>query len=382
MHTFRVTAWSQYNYNDMAVRKISNTWRVDIRHNRRRYRITSPENSKKGAEAYEAVLRHKMARGEPLGLEPQIAAKPEIKFGEFAKEWLETYAKVNNKPSTVKAKESSLRLYLVPYFGALTLNKIDTLSIEKFKVSLKECKLSPKSINCHLSVLLTCLKTACDWGQMVQVPKVVLLKLSPPETNYLTPQEVAKLLSVKNSVVKEMVLCAWWTGMRIGEICALRWEDVDLGSGIITVKRSVVNGIIGSPKSNKTRIIPIGSDLHFALAVRQKREGYVFTQEDGRLFTSGTQWKVLDTLRREAGVRKIGWHALRHTFATNLSNSNAPMRAVQKLLGHATLQMTERYAHVDRETLNTTIGLLHQPVLVPLGNYGHQAGTDQEENGS
>lgn len=345
---------------NMAVRKIKGSWWVDIRFNRRRYRLRSPEDSRQGAQAYETLVRHKMVRGEPFDPKPQRAVV-EKRFGEFAMEWLEMHAKVNNKPSTIKAKESTLRIYLLPYFGGFRLGEIDGLCIEKFKAAQMARKLSAKSINCHLGILLTCLKTAQEWDQLEKVPRIALLKLPPRESEYLTPQEATKLFSVKKSMVQEMVLCALRTGMRIGEICALDWEDIDFESGIIKVRRSLVNGVMGSPKNNKVRHIPMSSDLRLTLALRQKRAGFVFTRDSGGCFTSGTQWKVLQELCLEAGVRQIGWHVLRHTFATTLSNNGAPMRAVQKLMGHSTLQMTEHYSHVDQETLTATIGLLQRP---------------------
>jgi hypothetical protein len=98
----------------MAIRKIRNWWWIDIRHNHTRYRKRSPANSKAGAEAYEATIRQKLARGESLELAPPDKKQEERKqmFKEFAWKWLETYAKTNNKFSEISDQPFYSRLLL------------------------------------------------------------------------------------------------------------------------------------------------------------------------------------------------------------------------------------------------------------------------------
>src|SRR5574340_719272 len=106
----------------MAVRKIKSSWWVDFRFNDTRHRKRSPENSKAGAEAYELTLRQRLARGEPLD-DQQNSLEPT--FAEFAQRWFDDYVKANNKFSERRAKESILRLSLVPFFGKLRVGKIN-----------------------------------------------------------------------------------------------------------------------------------------------------------------------------------------------------------------------------------------------------------------
>lgn len=341
----------------MAVRKIRNTWWVDFRFNRQRYRKRSPENSRQGALAYEAMMRNKLARGEQLDPEPKNVA-PVRRFGEFAMEWLETYAKVNNKPATVKSKEEILGKHLLPYFGTFALGEIDGFSIEKFKSVQIAREYSNKSINCHLGVLITCLKNAHERGLIERTPRVILLKLPPRQGDYLTPYETGRLLSAKNSVVSEMVLCALKTGMRIGEICGLDWSDIDFVRGSICVRQSLVNGILGSPKNNKARLIPMANELQAVLMLRQRRAGLVFQNDEGEPWAGRTVWRALELLCKETGVRYAGWHILRHTFATQLGHNGTPIREMQALMGHSTIQMTERYTHVGEEALRAAISRL------------------------
>src|SRR5215813_9455390 len=115
----------------MAVRKIKGSWWVDFRANHKRHRKRSPENSKVGAEAFEAVLRQKMARGEPLEVE-----KPKQRgqtFAEFVPNWLEDYVEPNNKYSEQLAKKYVLSSSLIPYFGSKPIEQIKAHDTERYK---------------------------------------------------------------------------------------------------------------------------------------------------------------------------------------------------------------------------------------------------------
>src|ERR1700758_5053472 len=111
----------------MAVRKIRNSWGVDIRADYVRYRKRSPENTKAGAEAYEAVLRHRLAQGEPID-RPKDITHP--LFEEFAWQWFNEYVVPNNKYSEQRNKKHILRASLVPFFSKASIDQINAQGIE------------------------------------------------------------------------------------------------------------------------------------------------------------------------------------------------------------------------------------------------------------
>src|SRR5215831_7142720 len=113
----------------MAVRMIKRTWWVDFRFHHTRHRQRSPDNSRAGALAYEAVLRQKLARGETLDPEEKTGSD-EITFGQFAWQWFDQYVKANNKISEQYSKEKILKSSLIPFFGAMRLDEITTERIE------------------------------------------------------------------------------------------------------------------------------------------------------------------------------------------------------------------------------------------------------------
>ncbi len=150
-----------------------------------------------------------------------------------------------------------------------------------------------------------------------------------------------------------------YEALRQGELLALRWEDVDLVVGRILVRRAVARGKIGTPKSGKSREVEIGERAVAALKQHRHLKGeLVFSDADGKLLSKGAcKWPLWRACKK-AGLRRIGWHVLRHTFASHLVMLGAPLKAVQELLGHATIEMTMRYAHLSPDARHAAARLL------------------------
>ncbi len=250
----------------MTVRIIKKSWWVDFRFNYSRIRKRSPENSRAGAHAYEALLRQKLARGEQIDrpLQPQQSQL----FKDFAWQWFEEYVETNNKPSEQRNKRHILNASLVPFFGKMPVEKITTQNIEQYKsLTLKE-GISAKSINNRLIVLSKCIKTAYEWLGLAGVPpKVALLKCPPPKTDYLSPDECELLTAHANGVIQELIVTALRTGMRQGELKGLQWSSIDWQRRSITVRhsRNDYTKQLESPKSNRERYIPMDLDVYTML---------------------------------------------------------------------------------------------------------------------
>lgn len=355
----------------MSVRKIKESWWVDIRFAGVRHRLRSPANSREGAHAYESAIRQRLAAGCPI-LEPQTQA---ITFAAFAAEWYAGYVKSNNKLSEQKTKEICLRVHLLPFFGKHGLREIGSRLVEQYKAEKLAAGLAPKTINNHLAILSKCIRTARDWEVIEGVPRIKLLRVPPQPYDFLTVAESERLLQATHaSVWRSMVLLALRTGMRLGEMLALDWSDVDMERRLICVRRSLSLGEITSPKNNRARYIAMANRLHDQLSTTPVRTGYVLTDDHGRHVTKGAAAWAMTLMCRSAGLRAIGWHALRHTFASHLVAASVPLRAVQELLGHSTIHMTERYAHLAPASLRSAVAVLdaqpHDPILgQPVGNH-------------
>jgi integrase len=349
----------------MAARRISGSWWVDFAFRGRRYRLRSPDNHREGATAYEHALRRQLSDDKPVYLasDPRSRLKPasESVFGAFAAEWFETYVKTYLKPATQLRYEQLYRRRILPRFGKFPLAAIVSSEINAFAGELLRSGLKAKSVNGVLSALRGCLDKAVEWERLDHVPRITWLKSEPSTFDYLSPAESRRLLVVvRRPPYHAMVHMALRTGMRIGELLALRWEDIDLEQRLIAVRRSRSRGIESSPKTYRHRYIPITSDLCESLSASPSRSGYVFSvRGDGREPVNDDVARVF--LRRavkKAGLRAIGWHVLRHSFASQLASEGVSIYVVQALLGHTTVQMTMRYAHLAPSTLRGAVEIL------------------------
>jgi integrase len=347
----------------MAVRIIRKKWYIDIRYNRQRHRYKSPENTRVGALAYEALLRRKMTNGESL-ITKNTNSDIKPSFADFTQKWLKDYVVVNNKPSEIRQKKLMLKKHLIPFFGKLQLSKITNRKIEEYKaMKQRRKKLALKSVNNHLAILSKCLHTAHKWEMIDKIPHIELFKLPPQKFDFLTITESRQLLKASEGVWYEMILLALKTGLRLGELSALEWCDINFKNSILTVRQSLVRNQLVSPKSNKMRYIPLTNEVCNILRQRENKKGYIFTDNDGQPLKAERARRTLHKICDRAGLRIVGWHTLRHSFASQLAELGAPIIAIQQLLGHSDIKTTMRYAHLSPSVLNDTIKLLDQDEL-------------------
>jgi integrase len=344
----------------MAARKLKNSWWIDLMFDHHRYRKRSPENSRAGAKAYEAVLRQTLARGAAVN-RIGAQAQQEPTFSEFARRWFDEYVVSNNKQQEQRMKQYILRSELIPFFGRLQVGQITTHHVEQYKAAALKRGASKKTVNNRLAVLSKCLNSAYEWLQLPTIrPKIALLKCPPPQTNYLSADECELLLLNAEGVVRDMIVLALRTGMRQGELRGLQWSSINWENRSITVRHSLNDRTktLESPKNNRERYIPMDSDVYEVLFKRKEQTGFVFLAEGRKPLDSQRIIRQLNKVRENAGLRKFTWHSLRHTFASQLAMRGAPLHVVQELLGHSTIVMTMRYAHVAPSALRAAIDLL------------------------
>jgi integrase len=166
-----------------------------------------------------------------------------------------------------------------------------------------------------------------------------------------SPEEVHALVRVAASEQDAaLFLTAAFTGLRQGELIALRWRNVDFAGSYIRVTASYTNGELSTPKSGKVRSVPMAPEVAEALARLGRRDDY--TGEDDLVFVglAGGHLDASALLRRyraalrNAGLRPLRFHDLRHTFGTRVI-AEADIRRVQEWMGHADVQTTMRYLH-------------------------------------
>ena len=266
------------------------------------------------------------------------------------------------KRSTIEAYSYWLRIHIVDYFGPTPVGEITRDDVRAFAAALERKGLAPKSRANALGTLHSLIEFAIDEGWMVsenpvkRVEKPALAE-TDPDVRFLETEEVEALLravpeDALGSVERVMYLTAAMTGMRQGELFALRWRDVDWSARRIRVRRNYVRGQFGTPKSKRSaRSVPLASrvaaelELLFQDSSYQRDDDLVFAHPaTGNPIDRSKLLKRFKAALRRADVRAVRFHDLRHTFGTRMAAQGMPMRVLQELMGHRDFKTTLIYA--------------------------------------
>ena len=285
----------------------------------------------------------------------------------FAPRFVDGYARANRqKPSGIAAKELILRVHLVPVLGNRRLDAITSEDVQRLK-SRSSAK-AAKTVNNILTVLNVLMKKAVEWDVIDQMPcAITLLPVPKGATAFHDFDEYERLVAAAKAIDQVtylIVLLGGEAGLRCGEMIALEWRDVDLGTRQLCIQRSDWNGHVTTPKGGRLRYVPLTLRLLAALRDnRHLRSARVLCQEDGQPLTRPTVQYRARRVSRRAKLTEEGVHILRHTFCSHLSMRGAPVKAILELAGHRELSMTQRYMHLSPAALDSAIRLLDQPAV-------------------
>ena len=281
----------------------------------------------------------------------------EVTFGQAAREWMR-YVEHDRKrrPSTIRDYRRELETRLIPEFGDATpLSEITTADIEAFRERLvAEGRLSPRTINKRLAQLHAIFKRAQRAFDLPLNPVAGAERQPQERTGEFTalePHEVELLAA--NAVTAQdaaMFTVAAFTGLRLGELRGLRWEDIDWMRRLIHVRRSYTVNKEGPPKSGKVRSVPLIDQAARALDELSRREHWtsdedlVFVNPVGSYVEASALRRRFYLARDRAGLEAIRFHDLRHTFGT-IAVQAFPLTDVKAFMGHADIQTTMIYIH-------------------------------------
>jgi len=273
-------------------------------------------------------------------------------------EWREHVA-VSLKPSTKRSAESHLRRHIVPHLGECPLTDLTVKRMQTFATTLRSGKRTAKTIENVLLTLSSILSSARKWGY--KVPQVALSDLSlprrvKPKPRCYSADEMTRIVSSADEPLGTVCFVLGSTGMRIGEVLALRIEDLDFQRKLIHVRHSVFAGTLGTPKSEASMAsLPMPLSLTVRLKdflaskhYRQNGQGLLFANRQGRPFSANKlRKKNLRPLLLSLGIPLAGFHAFRHGVATTLIDQGASITTVGAQLRHSDPRITlELYAHV------------------------------------
>jgi len=306
----------------------------------------------------EAELRRLMAETQP---KPLVGERLDVE--EVARRYRLHAQRVGRKRSTVENIESEVRVHLGPFFTGRALDAITPEDVIDLVITLEEKGLAPKTIRNIVATLSALFNFAVAprrrWATSnpcvgVDLPAVP----ASGEIRFLTLDDVDALVEHARpgefqALDRAIFLTAAMTGLRKGELLALRWRDVDWPSARVRVRQNYVRGEFGTPKSTRsTRSIPMADEVAGELDRLYQQSRW---QGDGDLVfahpaTGGPLPKANVTRRMRAALKAAKldsshrFHDLRHTFGTRMAAGGVPMRTLQEWMGHRDLATTQIYA--------------------------------------
>lgn len=343
---------------------------VEFEYKGHRIRRSSGTASVRKAKDHERQLRQRLhdqiVMGNPVAVETTLK--------EAVERYVSTHLKAKKRRLKTAKADMSLLSALVHRIGGddVVLGTLTTPVISEFKGKLIADGLKPASVNKYLAALKAILRRAHrEWGTLPVLPTITLLPLDNNRVRWLTPEEEARLLSAceRTPHLHDLVLFLLDTGARLSEATGLPWADVDLDRQPRPLVRFM------NTKSGRPRAVPLTERavklLRRLHTIRPTDEPHVFLQRFPGYSWRGTKpqakpfynphgsWKKAV---ERAKLQDVVLHDLRHTFASRLVQRGVPLLAVSKLLGHASLAMTMRYAHLAPDDLNDAIATLDRPV--------------------
>lgn len=291
--------------------------------------------------------------------------KNERCFEYWLLEWLD-YKHAIVKNSTYMKYRNSINKHIIPNLGLFNIEDLDNDVIQKFinqKLSAEKYRLSPKSVRELVSIIKNTLTYAENYGLQSKCKcELLIVRNNYKPIRVLNKNEEKLLLNTLENnidIFKLGVLISLLTGVRIGELCALRWGDIDFKEGVMTINRTMqrvqVEGksnkteiIITTPKTNASiRQIPIPKILiDYITDFKSSKYQYILTNNKGNFIEPRVMQYRFKKHIQTAGISDANFHALRHTYATRCIEAGVDVKVLSEILGHSSVNITlDRYVH-------------------------------------
>jgi integrase len=311
----------------------------------------------------------------------------------FLTDWLER-SRLRVRPSTWERYASVVRTHLSPTLGHLRLEQLTAEHVQRLCLGIHRRGRAPRTVVKVRAVLRTALNdakrtrlvayNAADYVDLPRVESSTVPAMTPADA-------VAVLAAVQHHRIAPLVELALATGLRQGELLGLGWQDLDLETGHVTVRRALqrVNGkrSLGEPKTRKSRrTVPLTAAAVDAMRGRRQRQledrlysgtrwqdehDLVFTTPTGESLDAKELTHTFQRLLEAAGLPRMRWHDLRHATASLLIAQGVDLRVVMELLGHSTITLTANtYAHVSEALLDTARVALDRALPSHTGTHG------------
>jgi len=292
-----------------------------------------------------------------------------MKYKDWLFTWLENYAKLTVKNRTCARYAEIIKCHINPVLGDYELETLDSITLQKYITDLLQHgnlrtgkALSANSVNAIITVLQGSLRVAYKLKMIKDnlADNLIRPKSCEKQVQCFSVEEQKKIedaaLNGKKPYMVGVVICLY-TGLRIGELLALQWSDIDFAENVMHITKSCHDGtrqggtfgkIIDTPKTESSvRDIPIPKDLIPILKSYRKKSVTSWVIFDGQMeITTRRYQRNFDSILRKLGIPHHGFHALRHTFATRALECGVDIKTLSEILGHKNPTITlNRYAH-------------------------------------
>jgi integrase len=316
-------------------------------------------------------------------LDLQANKEKTMSFKDISTLWLEDYIKPLRRQSTYERYRDLLTRHVYPFLGNKPIDEIKRKEIRNLIIMKNKTGLSRSMLCLIRDVISGPMGYAVDEELIEANPVSGILKRLKLERNKkitiepMTQEEVELFLTTCQTYSPEhfpFFLCAFRTGMRLGEILALQWGDIDFNSDFIHVERSYKRGIVEKPKNDKDRRVDMSDQLALNLKKllrERKKEGLkagkgeavkIIFHRNGNYMEQNYIRRVFKRILKQAGIRDMRLHDTRHTFASLLlSNGESPVY-VKEQLGHSSIQITvDIYGHLIPSSNRRAVNRLDNP---------------------
>lgn len=284
---------------------------------------------------------------------------------ELVNEWLYINHKDEIKPRTLLRYECALKYYICPHFGDIEIENLTPRDIQNWMKILKEDisprtnkPLSSSSLNTIIAILKLIFNYAYDYEIIRNNPTLRLKRISNKSDEVVKAFTRDEQIRIENYIERLHndeyfpYILTLYTGLRLGELLALTWKDINIKLGVISVNKTIykINTkdnkweyVVDVPKSKKSiRDIPLPTFIKEKLRIlkRDKKSIYVVAKSDGSRINDKLLVYRYKMLLKRAKVRYLSFHALRHTFATRALENNIDIKTLSEILGHANAATT------------------------------------------
>jgi len=260
------------------------------------------------------------------------------------------YSQARNRPATVYNQQFHLRTIATIFTPTIKMTDITPGEFEKYRNARVKAGIRPGTLNREFTTFKSIFSRAVEWGYLDDSP-LRHMKMLPTEKSkprFLSREDIARIMEVAKGLERDIFLLLLLTGMRKGEVIALRWEDVDLVENQITITAAIA-------KSRKSRVIPLRPELIDILKRQAKKKSLVFPAPEGGQYHERSMSRIIYLLYKKAGIKGHDVHSIRHTFGSWAAMSGVDLLTVKELMGHSDIRTTMIYSHLQDDHIRKAV---------------------------